>query len=218
MKIKKRIKKILLSIIFFICIFIFSACGSFKTLKIYDYYREYKFELPFEYDHKSKKDIIIFDKDLSIEEMSILINEANYNSSVYEFDGLKRMLITVTEDKYVYYYIIYDKTESNENYILRDCSKDIKFKKFIFTQFYIFLFPLHYSKIDNVSSDVIEVYCTFEDFASFYEATGKNNYEIDYINKKLRFYCDGDYRMHFDNGYVNFEYIENENGAFILIK
>lgn len=193
----------------------------------YDYYTEYKFELPFKHKNTTQSDSLFFDATFTIEQMTGLINDAGYKARMYDFDNVKRIFITAAQNNFLYYFAIYDNNylESSKKYTLTNLTSSIVIDSNwqIDKNMYVFLFPLHLAKAETNPLNTKKIYCTFDEFAEFYEATGRSDTKIDRINKTVVFFCEGSVEHSWGNanwarGNIIMRYVESESGNYVDIQ
>ncbi|MDR0752467.1 MAG: hypothetical protein LBF12_07840 [Christensenellaceae bacterium] len=199
--------------------------GKEKSIK--DYYEEYSYELPFEHTiGNNQSTLLYFYTELTMEQMSKSINESGYTASLHDNNNIKKIFITAAKNGFLYYFVIYDKSYledihgSNRQYTLSECAASFNMpinsnakEPYIYT----FLFPSHFSGTWTNDTNV-RIYCTFDKFAQFYQATGKNDAQIDYENKTVTFFCEGNSDRSWIRGNVIMQYVENENGNYVNIQ
>ena len=207
-------KKFAYMIIIILSLRFISSCGALKNSDIMDYYTEYRFELPFNHSINNAADVLYFKTEYSIEQMNQLINNAGYSANLYENGNVQTILISAVKNKFIYYFVIYDKNHSynKDVYMLSSAALSIKFDEN--KKNYVFLAPIHI--IDTTTDyDTKKVYSSFEDIANFYRATGKNDIEIDDVNKTIIFKCEGNSNLNWAKGTIAIHYIENETGNYL---
>ena len=203
---KNLINNIACLMLIIISLFIISGCGPIKDSYIYDYYAEYRFELPFDHTISNATSELYFNAEYSIEQMCELINDAGYNADLYNNGNVKTILTSIEKDEFTYYFVIYDKNyfEDSTVYTLSNAASSF--------YSYVFLAPVHI--LDNTR----RVYGSFEHIADFYRSTGKNDVEIDDINKTITFQCEGNPNLSWKKGSVFIQYIETETGNYLNIE
>ncbi|TCK92639.1 hypothetical protein EDC19_1791 [Natranaerovirga hydrolytica] len=199
---------------------IVSSCGRIKNSGINDYYGEYYFELPFNHSVSNTTDMLFFKTDYSMERMKELINEAGYNASLHENGNVKTILISAVKNEFTYYFVIYDKNHlgNTDVYTLSNAMSSIEMDASeTVPSLYVFLAPIHI--LDTIAdSDTKKIYNSFDHIAEFYRATGKNDVEIDDINKTITFKCEGNPNFNWVQGMVIMQYFETETGNYLEIK
>ncbi|ABR47931.1 hypothetical protein Amet_1759 [Alkaliphilus metalliredigens QYMF] len=213
-------KKFAVLILLISSLFIVSSCGRVIRSGINDYYGEYHFELPFNHSVSNITNMLFFKTDYSMERMNELINEAGYNASLHENGNIKTILISAVKNEFTYYFVIYDKNHlgNTDVYTLSNAmsSIDIDVSERV-PNLYVFLVPLHI--LDTITdSDTKKVYNSFDYIANFYRATGKNDVEIDDVNKTIIFKCEGNPNFSWVQGVVIMQYSETETGNYLEIK
>ena len=218
-------KKLAVLTMLIISLFIISSCGPIRDGRIKDYYGEYTFVLPFDHTVSNKTDIVYFDADYSIEQMAELVNEAGYNASLHEIGNAKSISIFVPKNGFYYYFIVYDKSYFEivvDYYILSDVSLGIRLDGDDVSSIdrgrnhpYVFLAPLHI--LGRSDSGIKRVYGSFEDIAEFYRATGKNDAEIDDVNRTVKFWCEGNPNFDWRQGTIIMQYTETATGNYLEI-
>ena len=233
-----EIKKMCFRIVLFslaciICFGMMCGCsGKDKDKIIYDYYGVTQFVLPFEHENVTSTDALYFNTNLNMEQMTERIKNAGYQGTLHEFEGVKRIFITVINGSVSSYFIIYDKTLSeflgngkSDRYSLRALTASIQVAdKDSNYETYVFLFPLHVSDISELTK-TRKIYCTFNEFADFYRATGRKDVQIDVGNKTVTFTCKGTdsteqdkTNPNFATGKVVMQYVEKSSGNYIDIQ
>jgi hypothetical protein len=201
---------------------VITSCSN-KERFLKDYYQEYSFELPFKYIYKyATYDTFYFDTGLTIEQMCESINASGFKASFYNNDGIEKIFITAIKNSFSYYYVIYDKAylESGNVYTLRECSVSLTMpiddavkEPYI----YVFLFPHHLTDVKSDEQDKRKIYCSFDEFAEFYRATGKNDAQIDNKNLTVTFFCEGYASRNWIRGNLLMRYVESATGNYIHI-
>lgn len=196
---------------------IIAGCGRIKSRGINDYYGEYFFELPFTHRVSNRTDVLYFRAGYSMEQMNELINEAGYSASLHEKGNVKTILISVVENELTYYFVIYDKNHlgNTDTYTLSNATASITSGGT--PNLYVFLAPLHILST-TTDSNVIKAYDSFNHVADFYRSTGKDDAEIDDINKTITFRCEGNPRLSWAQGRVIMHYFEAETGNYLEVK
>ena len=218
--------------------FVFSAVAcqkdnSVSEGKLLDFYGEAEFTLPFECDNFSKTDALNFNTDLSMEQMTEKVKSAGYGAVLYDFDGVKRTLITSEKNGCDYYFLIYDKSYSgaigngeSDRYTLGELSESVRAGDSL----YAFLFPLHFAEISAAQNGAgadgaqsRKMHCTFNEFADFYRNSGKDDALIDEENKTVTFACKASAEHNGTNvnwsaGDVLLSYSETEIGNFVEMR
>lgn len=207
----------------------FAACkldDSLDKAAIYDYYREYCYELPFSYQNPTASSGTYFSSSLNLEQMADEINKTDDEAILYDIEGAKRVFITVKRGVYSYYFIIYDaifnsSTDNAEGrYFLRDASREYVVQTTQDDECYVFLFPDHLSA--SIDSAKVKMYCTFDEFANFYQTTGKSDTQIDIENKTVIFMCAGStekngVNVNWARGKILLQYVEDIDGNYVNI-
>lgn len=235
--VSKRSEKAFLKGAGILCACVFAgaagACkkdDSVKEGKIYDFYGTAEFVLPFESENYTKTGVLNFDTDLTMEQMTEKTKSAGYGAELYDFDGVKRMLITQEQGGCNYYFLIYDKTlpaatgnGSAERFTLCDLSESFR----INDKQYVFLFPQQFAEAKNSglvsgATESKKVYCTFNEFADFYRNTGKDDVTIDSGNRTVTFSCKASVEQNgidanHSAGEILLSYTEAENGNYVNV-
>ena len=210
-------QKFVVLILLISSLFIVSSCR--KSGEIIDYYGEYHFQLPFDHSVSNTTDMLFFKTDYSMEEMNELINEAGYNASMHENGHVKTILISAVKEEFTYYFVIYDKghLSNTDVYTLRNARSSIEIDvSERAPNRYVFLAPLQI--LSTIDSDTKQVHDSFDSIADFYRATGKNDFEIDDVNKTIIFQCEGNPDLSWVHGMVIMQYSETETGNYLEIK
>lgn len=201
--------------------------------KIYDFYREVEFELPFESKNYSYAGVLNFDTDLSMAQMAEKTKSAGYGADLYDFDGVQRLFVTSEKDGGKSYFLIYDKTLSeargngeSDRYTLSGLSGDFQADG----KRYAYLFPLQFAEAkdaeitsESPKTERKKVYCTFNEFAEFYRGTGKNDVTVDETNRTVTFSCKASTEqngtdVNLSAGEILLSYVETENGNYAEIR
>lgn len=162
-----EIKKILL-IILTPFILIITACGLNSGNSVLDYYREYRFTIPFELRRSQVTHLLSFETEYNFDEMQELIVKAGYNVVRYEWNNSIRLLISRIYNNREIFFVIYDEkiyyepTPASNWYIL-DSN---------------LLIPMHIVYMDGTRS--VRIIKDFDYLANFYYRFGKDvtiNYE-----------------------------------------
>ncbi len=187
-----------------------TSCGRNTRKDVIDYYGEYSFELPFNHIVKNSTDVLYFDTEYSIEQMSQIITEAGYQAELYDSGDTKKILISVAEEPFTYYFVIHDKekNDDNDSYTLSDAH--------LVWGYYSILAPINIINESN-NSEQISIYESFDYLVKFYESTGKNDFSIDEINKTITFKCHKKPNTSLRDGEIKIHYIEAEEGNVLKI-
>ncbi|MCL2576218.1 MAG: hypothetical protein FWE33_07265 [Defluviitaleaceae bacterium] len=203
---------------------ILSSCtGIIRTRKMWDYYTEYHFELPFrpsDYAQLGGGGHLWFTADYTMEQMKQFINDMGYVANIYQNGDASTMLISAERDERIYYFVIFDAVYSQGiyRYVLDRASASLMIgvPDPRIPSLYVFLAPIHILR--EVSEGIYRAYETFEYIADFYLSTGKNDVEIDFDNKTIYFQTAGNQQSRWRQGTIVMQYIETEDGSFLEIR
>ena len=214
-------KKYGIAIVLFLTLGILSSCtGLTATDEIYDYYGDYSFRIPFNHSNSRMSDMIFFETDYSMQQMVQLLNEAGYLAGLHENGNVLTIHISAVVDGLAHSFIIYDKnhlgnadvfTLSNAAMsITNDVDEGVR-------NTYRFLAPLHI--LDTTTdSNMKRVFGCFEHIANFYRGTGRNDVEIDVVNKVIFFESEGNPSLNWAQGTVMLQFIETNAGNYLYIR
>ncbi|MCL2707115.1 MAG: hypothetical protein FWE97_03000 [Dehalococcoidia bacterium] len=208
-----------------IALCIMPGCGPIIISEIYDHYVEYKFVLPFDHSVSNYAGNVYFDTDYSMEQMVELISEAGYNASLHRIDNIKTILISAQKDGFTYYFILCDKNynDNGTSYILMSARATIYFENDDASSIggrelaCDFLAPLHILELRD-RPDKWRLFGSFEDVAGFYRATGRDDVEIDDINKTVLFRCESYPNLGISERTIIIQYAATETGNYLKIR
>ena len=179
-----------------IIVFAMTACGPNTGRHIYDYYRIYHFELPFEHTVTNRTNFLNFQSTYTIEQMRKKIENAGYTATIYNHGNDERIFITASKNGYNYYFTIHGK---NNSFVLEYLSSSL-----VVTApsdeptRYVFLFPNHIAPLgvsfsaseNSEQRTTAELFASFDYIANFYRNTGKNDVSINTEDKTITFFAD----------------------------
>jgi hypothetical protein len=148
------------------------------------------------------------------------LNDAGYSANLYDNGNVKTILISAVKNEFTYYFIVYDKNQltNSDVFMLSSATMNIMIEVFErVPNNYVVLAPIHVLGATG-ENDTKRVYASFDYIADFYRATGKNDVEIDDVNKVIFFECKGNPNLSWIQGTVALRYIENETGIYLHIE
>jgi hypothetical protein len=156
-----------------------AACCTGRSGEIRDFYGEYSLTLPFDLaDSYNAGGVLFFTTDYELEQMAELLRGAGYGASLHTNDETDTILISATQNGFVYYFVIFDKTPDDARFSMSAAAS--------LAQRHPFLAPIHI--LEPTPDDAMwRFFGGFEQLASFYRATGKNDVVIDEAAQRIYF-------------------------------
>jgi len=192
---------------FLVGCFVFKTDGPKFDGYIKDYYGEYILTLPYDWTVVEGK-ANSFISDLSLEQQANELQNAGFNTTIFEkYNGME-LLVEAQQDEKIYYFIVRKAVDKGNEYSLVDLTlynwliDDTN----VFIVLYDILFPLHYSQefLDGTKLDIayesLVVNATFEQIAGFYYNTRKENFVVDEDNQRIVLTVDSSHWMQYIDG------------------
>jgi len=220
----KKIRKKFIVIIFLgilLSQFALTACivpGGRSQSHIYDFYGEYRFDLPFAHSRTFMTSSLFFDSEYNMTQMRDLIIEAGYGARLYNFNDIERLHIYAARDGRRYYFMI-TRLEGSAGRFMIDGSTAMISAGGNFGGIYVFLFPNHLIDGDLWTTETSKrMNGTFEEFADFYTSTGRDNVTVNYSERTITYRCKGQETLSWNQGYVVILWNQTENGNHVIIR
>jgi len=203
----------------FLSQFALTACvGGRSQSHIYDFYQEYRFDLPFAHSRTFMTSSLFFDTEYDMSQLRDLIIEAGYGARLYDFNSIERLHIYAMRDGRRYYFMITRLMDSTRRFSI-DSSTGMISAGENSGGIFVFLFPKHL--IDAVNLWAVEnshrMHGTFEEIAAFYANTGRGNVTINYEEKTIIYLCREVSNLNWNGGYVIMRWVETETGNYLDI-